>query len=112
MTRVALVLLPLLVTLGLAGCTNPSPVESTRILLDVTATAPAEPREEEVPLRSTVTLVVASEVDGLLHVHGFDEEVDLVAGQTSDVTFRASMAGAFEVETHDPDAVWMKLVVS
>lgn len=105
-------LLPVVVILGLLGCSAESEVEPTSVVLDVTATAPAEPREEAVPLGSLVTLSVTSEVDGLVHVHGFEEIVDLVPGETAEVTFKASMTGAFEVETHEPDAVWIKLVVS
>ncbi len=112
MSLLARLLLPLLLVLGLSGCSTGEPVGPTTIILDVTSAAPAEPREEDIPLGSLVTLVVSSEVDGLVHVHGFEEKTDLVAGQTAEVTFTASMAGAFEVETHDPDAVWIKLVVS
>lgn len=112
MTLVARVLLPLVLVLGLSACSPSDSVEPTTIRLDVTATAPDEPREEPVELGSVVTLVVTSEVDGLVHVHGFEEKLDLVAGETAEATFKASMTGAFEVETHDPDAVWIKLVVS
>ncbi len=106
------VLLPLVLFLGVAGCSPENTVEPTLIRLDVTESAPAEPREEDVQLGSLVTLQVTSEVDGLLHVHGFEETVDLMASETAEVTFKASMTGAFEVETHVPDAVWIKLVVS
>lgn len=112
MTRVARVLLPFVLVIGLSGCSMPNSVEPTTIRLDITASAPAEPREEAVELGSMVTMEVTSEVDGLLHVHGFEEKFDLVAGETSEATFKASMTGAFEVETHDPEGVWIKLVVS
>ncbi len=112
MIRLARVLLPLVIALCLAGCSTPDQAGPTTIRLDITATAPEDPRSENVPLGSLVTLEVSSEVDGLLHVHGFEEELDLVAGETAEVTFKASMTGAFEVETHEPNAVWIKLVVS
>ncbi|MGO1384559.1 MAG: hypothetical protein ACTHU1_07140 [Arachnia sp.] len=105
-------LLPLVLLLGLLGCSSESEVEPTNVALNVTASAPAEPREETVALGSLVTLSVTSEVDGLIHVHGFEETIDLVPGETAEVTFKASMTGAFDVETHEPDAVWIKLVVS
>lgn len=112
MFRLARVLLPLAVIVGLAGCSASESVEPTTIHLDITGQAPAEPAREDVPLGSMVTLEVTSEVDGLLHVHGFEEELQLTAGESAEKTFKANMTGAFEVETHDPDAVWIKLVVS
>lgn len=112
MTLVARMLMPLVLVLALVGCSSPETVEPTTINLTVTDSAPAEPREEAVELGSVVTLVVESEVDGLVHVHGFEEKLDLVAGGTAEATFKASMTGAFEIETHEPDAVWIKLVVS
>jgi len=112
MTFFARVLLPLVLILGLSGCSTAGSGEPTTIRLDITSSAPDEPREEAVELGSLVTLVVTSEVDGLVHVHGFEEKLDLVAGETAEATFKASMTGAFEVETHEPDAVWIKLVVS
>ena len=112
MTLLARVLLPLVLILGLTGCSSQDSVEPTTITLAITDSAPAEPRKEPVELGSMVTLVVTSEVDGLVHVHGFEEKLDLVAGETTEATFKASMTGAFEVETHEPDAVWIKLVVS
>lgn len=112
MPFLARLFVPLLLVIGLNGCASEAEVKPTTILLEVTSTAPAEPLEEPVELGSLVTLEVTSEVDGLLHVHGFNEKVNLVAGQTTETTFKASMTGGFEVETHDPDAVWMKLAVS
>lgn len=112
MFRFARVLLPLVLIFGLASCSAGGTAEPTTIHLAITSDAPAEPVQEDVPLRSLVTLEVTSEVDGLLHVHGYEEEIELTAGETAERTFEASMTGAFEVETHDPDAVWIKLVVS
>ncbi len=112
MFRLTRALLPSVLALGVVGCTAPGAVEPTTIELEISAQAPSEPVEEQVPLGSVVTLDVASEVDGVLHVHGYEEELQLTAGETTERTFKASMTGAFEVETHDPDAVWIKLVVS
>ena len=105
-------LLPLALVAGLVGCSSPATVAPTTIHLDVTAEAPDAPVEERVPLGSEVTLEVSSQVDGMLHVHGFNEELTLKAGGTTEKSFKASMSGAFEIETHEPDAVWIKLVVS
>lgn len=112
MFRLVRVLVPLILLLGLAACSAGDSAEPTTIRLSITGDAPTEPVREEVPLGSLLTLEVTSEVDGLLHVHGYEEEVELVAGETTQTTFTAAMAGGFEVETHDPEAVWLVLVVS
>lgn len=114
MSRLTRALLPLVLALAVTGCSAQSTTdtEPTRIHLDITAGAPESAVEEQVALGSLVTLEVVSEVDGLLHVHGYEEELELSAGATSELSFKASMTGAFEVETHDPEAVWIKLVVS
>ncbi len=112
MFRLTRALLPLFLVLAVTGCSTQSTAEATTIHLDITAEAPAGPVEEQVPLGSTVTLEVTSDVDAVLHVHGYEEELELTAGETTEKTFKASMTGAFEVETHDPDAVWIKLVVA
>ena len=112
MHRLVRTLLPIVIILGLVGCSSPDAVPPTTIRLAVSSEAPAEPVVEEVALGSMVTLEVSSEADGLLHVHGYEEELQLAAGETVERTFKAGMTGAFEVETHDPEAVWVKLVVS
>ncbi|MDO5736551.1 MAG: hypothetical protein Q4P15_08755 [Propionibacteriaceae bacterium] len=112
MTRPASLLLSIIALLGLVACSGAADVPPTTIRMTITAEAPAEPVVEEVPLGSVVTLEVSSEVDGLLHVHGYEEELTLVAGETASETFKANMTGAFELETHEPDAVWVKMVVS
>ena len=111
MFRVVRALLPLVLVIAFAGCST-TKVEPTTIPLEIRAQAPAAPVDEPVALGSEVTLEVTSEVDGLLHVHGFEEKIEMVAGETTTRAFTASMVGAFEVETHEPDAVWIKLVVS
>lgn len=112
MFRLARALLPLILVVGLLGCGSSTGPTPTTIQLAITADAPSEPVEEAVPLGSSVTLEVTSEVDGVLHVHGYEEVIELVAGETAERTFDANLSGAFEVETHEPDAVWIKLVVS
>lgn len=112
MSRRAHVLLLLALVLVTASCASPAAVPPSTVTLAISAEAPTAPVVEEVPLGSVVTLVVSSEVDGLLHVHGYDHEISLVAGETVQKSFTASISGGFELETHDPDAVWVKLVVS
>lgn len=112
MFRPVRVLLFAVVLSPLVGCSGGADVPPETVQLAITSTLPAAPAEEKIALGSVVTVVVSSEIDGLLHVHGFEEKVDLVAGETTEATFKASMSGVFEVETHDPDGVWVKLVVA
>ncbi len=103
---------PLLaVVLLLSGCLAP-PVEPVTVELDLIPPAPLEARRIEVDLGSEVTLTGVSEVDDVLHIHGYEHEIDLALGQTYEHVFEANMAGVYEIETHDPAVVWARLVVS
>ena len=48
-----------------------------------------------------VTLRVTSDVADELHVHTYDLRVDLVPGQSADLTFLAKVPGVFEVELEE-----------
>jgi hypothetical protein len=99
----AALLATLLVTV-LAGCIEDSACASlpTRIELAVAADGltPADPatcRGED------VTLVVTAEVDGILHIHGYDAEVpatEIAAGEVTELEFTASRSGQFPIELH------------
>lgn len=58
-----------------------------------------------------VTLRIASDVDGVIHIHGYDEAVpatDVAAGETLELAFPADRAGQFPIELHpadDPEGV-------
>jgi heme/copper-type cytochrome/quinol oxidase subunit 2 len=52
----------------------------------------------DVPLGSPVELVVTSDVADHVHVHGYDEMVDVEPGTPARVGFNASIPGVFEVE--------------
>lgn len=79
----------------------------TRIELALTADGlvpsnPAVCRDRE------VTLVVTPNVDGVLHVHAYDEQLpatEVAAGEVSELSFRAVRSGQFPIELHtDEDA--------
>lgn len=53
-----------------------------------------------VTLGTVVRMVVDSDIDDELHVHGVDESVELRAGQTVTHDFTANVPGTFEVELH------------
>ena len=87
-----------------AGCVEDSTCASLARRIEVTVSAdglaPADPatcRGEE------VSLVVTAEVDGVLHIHGYDAEVpatEVTAGEVTELEFTASRSGQFPIELH------------
>jgi len=50
-----------------------------------------------------VTLQIESEVEGVLHVHGYDAElipIDVGPGLTTEISFDATRSGQFPIELH------------
>ena len=58
-------------------------------------------RRERVKQNAQVTIRVTSDVADELHVHTYDLTVDLVPGQSADLTFLAKVPGVFEVELEE-----------
>ena len=81
-----------------SGCGElPTTVELTLSEETLTPPDPTVCRDRD------VTLVVASEVDGILHIHGYDAEVPatpLIAGERTELAFTASRSGQFPIELH------------
>jgi hypothetical protein len=48
----------------------------------------------------TVKFRVASDTDEEIHVHGYDIEKEIPAGETVPVSFKATIEGIFEIEFH------------
>ena len=65
----------------------------------------------EVRRGDTVRIVVTSDLDDEVHVHGVEQTVALVAGETATVEFTVDEAGLFEVETHEGDLLLFQLLV-
>ena len=65
-----------------------------------------------VALGTSVTLVVTSDVADEVHVHGYDIEKELSAGEPATLQFTADVAGVFEVELHHAGTVLLRLQVS
>ncbi len=65
----------------------------------------------EVTAGTAVRLVVTSDVDDELHVHGVDQTAELIAGQPTTVEFTVDEPGVFEVETHESDLLLLQLLV-
>lgn len=110
MRSALLVLMSWVLLLGVTGCTS-GEVAPTEIELKVTETGPSEPERVEVPLGSKVTMVVTSTISDRLHVHGYELEPELSETEAISVSFKADMAGVYEVETHSNGVIWMKLVI-
>jgi plastocyanin len=65
----------------------------------------------EVRRGDTVRIVVTSDLDDEVHVHGVEQTAALVAGETATVEFTVDEAGLFEVETHEGDLLLFQLLV-
>ena len=100
MNRVALIV-AIVLSGGIGG--NPAcDALPTRIELEVTAESLTPPNPEVCRDRE-VTLVVSPEVDGVLHIHGYDEQVPattVAAGEVIELEFTASRSGQFPIELH------------
>jgi hypothetical protein len=70
------------------------------------------PSVHKVAKGRTVRIIVISDVNDELHVHGYDLPAELTAGRPAVVEFTADQAGRFEVETHESGLQLFQLQVS
>lgn len=102
---IAAVLAAAVLMLLAAGCIGGSPscaalpteIELALTVETLTPSDPAVCRDRD------VTLTVSSEVDGVLHIHGYDDQVPattVTAGEAAELTFTASRSGQFSIELH------------
>jgi hypothetical protein len=83
-----------------SACAAPATVLDLRLTASELAPAPSVCRGQEVTLR------IASEVDGVFHIHAYEQAVsatEVVAGETLELTFTADTAGQFPIELHPAD---------
>jgi hypothetical protein len=66
--------------------------------LTVTKATSMKPSELTVNRNDTVTINIASDTDGEVHLHGYDIPFDTKAGQVVSHTFKAINTGSFEME--------------
>jgi hypothetical protein len=90
----------------LAGC-NPSDggacAEPTVEIAATVTDSAMDPSAISACRGQDVTLIVASETDGVLHIHGYDDQVPAVAlepGESETLEFTADVAGQFIIELH------------
>lgn len=69
------------------------------------------PAQHDLPVGATLELTVTSDHDDELHAHGFEVETPLKAGVPATVRLTASVAGSYEVETHDPALTLLTVAV-
>jgi hypothetical protein len=65
-----------------------------------------DPNDPAVCRDQEVTLAIEPEVDGVFHIHGYDEQVpatEVRAGEPIDVEFTAARSGQFPIEFHAAD---------
>jgi hypothetical protein len=100
---VAALLVTLIVAL-LSGCVEDSGCASLPTRIEVTVSADGlTPTDPATCRGEDVTLVVTAEVDGVLHIHGYDAEVpatEIAAGEVTELEFTASRSGQFPIELH------------
>ncbi len=60
---------------------------------------------------TTVEITVVSDTDDEGHLHGYDLEMPVTAGQPAVLTFTADMVGSFEYEFHESGALLFYLDV-
>jgi plastocyanin len=65
----------------------------------------------EIASGATVRLVVRSNVNDELHVHGVDQSAPLSAGIPTTMEFVVDEPGIFDVETHQSELLLLQLVV-
>ena len=99
--------LSLLAVVILAACVNqnrPETCYEPSATVELTLTAESlSPTDPGVCRDQDVTLIVHSEVDGTLHIHGYDEAVpatEVTQGEELRLEFTATRAGQFSIELH------------
>lgn len=115
----ALVLVPGLL-LALTGCggqatTSSSSGSSGVVQINVAVkNHKVSPRASvhKVARGKTVRIVVTTDKPDEVHVHGFNKEVETVAGRPTTIQFTANLTGRFEVETHKSNLQLFQLQVS
>ena len=110
---------------GVAACSSGSPsdgagsptglsstgsVKRLEVTIAGTTVTPA-PAQVELPVGSTLELVVTSDHADELHAHGFEVESELKAGVPITVRLTAKEPGSYEVETHEPALTLLTVAV-
>jgi hypothetical protein len=92
------------------GASSTGSVKRLSVTVSGTTVTPA-PAQVDLPLGSTLELVVTSDHDDELHAHGFEAEAALKAGVPATLRLTAKETGVFEVETHEPALTLLTVAV-
>ena len=102
LTSAVLALLGAAVLVGCLG--GPPACEEGPVEIELTLSAETlTPSDPAVCRGSDVTLTVTPEVDGVLHIHGYDAEVPatpVTQGEVIELAFTAERSGQFPIELH------------
>jgi len=90
--------------------TGTGAVKRLEVTISGTTVTPP-PAQVEVPVGTTLELVVTSDHDDELHAHGFDDEATLEAGVPTTLRLTATEPGVYDVETHDPPLTLLSIAV-
>ena len=100
----------LLLVVLVSACVDdarPETCDESAVTIEVTLTASTmTPSDPGVCRDQEVTLVVNAEVDGFIHIHGYDDAVpvtEVVAGAEERLEFVAGRSGQFPIEIHPAD---------
>lgn len=95
------------------GTTPSGPGAEARTLEITVAGGAVQPPPTQVDLAvgETLTLVVTSDRDSVLHAHGFEAETPVPAGRPTSVQLTGTAPGVYEVELHDPDLLLLQVAV-
>ncbi|MFI7358835.1 hypothetical protein ACIBTP_33495 [Streptomyces avidinii] len=92
---------------------TPAPEQADRTVTITVRDGKVSPAPARTELRrgERVALRVTSDRADTLHVHGYDKELALPAGQEATLILTADRTGLFEVETHESNLVLTQLLV-
>lgn len=90
-----------------------APVKADQVIeVAVTGDAVENGGRHEVSVGDTVALVITSDVDDEIHVHGYELYADIGPSGPVTVLVEATMPGVWEVELHDSGMYLLELAVS
>ncbi len=119
--KAALVVVGIALALMLSGCgpassaTSEAPTQSGPTVIRITLSeGGVSPNGQRVNLHygEQFTLDITTDRDDIVHVHGFDTEIPVKAGERTTKTLRADRIGRYEIESHDPPLVTVVLQIS
>lgn len=93
------------------GSTTADDHGERNLRVSLTAGTASGDTKPTVTLGSTVMIHITSDTADTAHLHGYDKEIELVAGKEATLEFTADIPGRFEFELHHSGAKAMELTV-